>query len=103
MNAQLQKGLLVFGLAGVLFWLLKPGNNRKPKSTKEENTSQQKKDAITVANAYGKALQAKESYERLEELNKISEEKYGLRVIKKQADGKYYVMDTKGNEVLKIT
>jgi hypothetical protein len=104
MNKQLVKGILVFGVSGLVFWLLRPSiSKRKPVTTKEPNPQDQAKNAIIVANAYGKALQAGETPKSLEELNKMTEDKYGLRVDKKQADGKYYVMDTKGNTVLKIT
>lgn len=103
MNPQLQKALIVFGVSAILFWLVRPDINRKPKTSDATTPEQQKKDAIVVANAYGKALQAKESPAALEELNKLMEGQYGLRVDRKHADGKYYVMDTKGNEVLPIT
>lgn len=102
MDPQLKKGLLVFGIGFGLFWLFKPGSKRKPLSTKEPNKGQQSKDAEIVATAYGQALKAKETPAALEELNKAMEDKYGLRVIRKQADGKYYVVDTKGNDVMKI-
>jgi len=93
-------GLIVFIGAGVLFWLTQgSGTNRKPLSSKEGDLKQQKKDAETVFNAYKKAIIAGEPPSALEELNRITEKKYGLRCYKKPSDGKYYVMDTKGNDI----
>lgn len=102
MDAQLKKALLVFGIGAGLFWLFRPSSKRKPITAKEPNKGQQLKEAELVATAYGKALKAGESPAALEELNKMMEGKYGMRVIRKQADSKYYVMDTKGNQIMKI-
>lgn len=102
MDPQLKKGLLIFGIGFGMFWLFKPRSNRKPLSAKEPNRGQELKEAELVATAYGKALKAGENQAALEDLNKEMEKQYGKRVVRKQADGKYYVMDTKGNEVMKL-
>lgn len=103
MNIQLKKALIVFGVSGILYFLLsRKTNSRKPASTKEADRGQQQKNAIIVANAYGMAKKDRATQEQLEELNKEAEKKYGLRVDKKQSDGFYYVRDILGNEILKI-
>jgi hypothetical protein len=89
---------LIFGVSGLLFALTRPSNNRKPTTTQEPDLSTQTKNANTVKDAYLLALKSGESAARLEELNRLTETKYGMRVFKK-SDGKYYVMDTKGNIV----
>jgi hypothetical protein len=89
---------IIFGVSGMLFFLTRPGTDRKPKTTNEGNPDQQKKDANVVIDAYLMAMQSGESATRLEELNRLTEKKYGMRVYKK-GNGKYYVMDTKGNDI----
>lgn len=92
---------LVFGIAFVLYYCTRPGTSRKP--GKESDSSKQKEDAATVGKAYLAAMKAGETPTRLEELNRLTEKEYGLRVYKKHSEGKYYVMDTKGKDVLKIS
>ncbi len=101
MSPQFQKALIIFGIGFGLFLLVRPGNARKPKA-KEKSAADLQKDAQIVATAYGKAKAANEPPESLEELNKIAEQEYGMRVYQKHSDGKYYVMDTKGNDIFKI-
>ena len=96
---EVKKAGVVFGLAFVLFWLLRPGSARKPKTTKEVDPVEQKKNANIVIDAYINAVKAGETPAALEELNKLTEKTYGLRVYKKPGDGKYYVRDDNGNDV----
>jgi len=86
---------IIFGGAGVLYLLTRPATSRKTKTT-EPDTQTQIKNANTVKDAYLLALKSGESAARLEELNRLTESKYGMRVFKK-SDGRYYVMDTNGN------
>lgn len=95
----LKKAAIVFGVGFAIFWLLRPSDARKPKTTKEADPAQQKANANIVIDAYLAALKAGETPAALEELNTITEKKYGLRVYRKSADGKYYVMDDKGADI----
>lgn len=103
MNKQVVKAGMVFGIAGILFWLCKPRSDRKPKTSKESSPEKLKNEARIVAIAYGKAMKDGLGPSELEELNQASEKKYGMRVYRKHSDGKWWVMDTKGNDILKIT
>lgn len=102
MSIQLQKFLLIFGVAGVLYWLTRPGTTRKA-ATVSSDPAKVKENAGTVGRAYLAALSAGETPSRLEELNVESEKMFGMRVYKKSADSSYWVMDTKGKDILKVS
>lgn len=99
-SPQLKKFVVVFGGAGLLFWLFRGSTDRKPMSgSKEPTSAEQMKNAGIALTAYRSARQAGESPAELEKVNQDIEKEYGLRVYYKQ-DGKFYVNDTKGNTVL---
>lgn len=100
MNVQLTRGLIIFGSAGLLYWLTRPGKTRKPGA--ESDATKQKENAAIVGKAYLAAMQAHETASRLEELNRESEKQYGLRAYMKANDKSIYVMDTKGKDILKV-
>lgn len=100
MNIQLQRGLLIFGIAGILYFLTSPSRTRKP--GKESDSSKAKENAGIVGKAFVMAMKAGETPSRLEELNRATEKEYGLRVYKKTSENAYYVMDTKGKDILKV-
>ena len=101
MKQQLIKFAIVGGVAFLLYYLTSPHKTRKP--AKESDPSKQKENAAKVGRAYLAALKAGETPSRLEELNRVTEKEFGLRAYKKHSEGKYYVMDTKGKDILKIT
>lgn len=100
MNIQLQRGILIFGVAGVLYFLTRPGRTRKP--GKETDASKAKENAAIVGKAFVLAMKAGETQSRLEELNRATEKEYGMRVYKKTSENAYYVADTKGKDILKV-
>ena len=102
MKPELAKGLMIFGISGLLFWLLRPKDNKKATpAEKKVDKATLVKNATTALNSYLKAVRAGESAANLEELNKMIEDKYGVRVFLKQSEGKYYVSDLKGVYILK--
>lgn len=100
-NTQFQKALIITAIGGCVYWLFRARNAKPSKAepAKEISTA----NAKVVATAYMKAIHAGEGAEGLEELNRLTEKEYGMRVYRKHQDGKYYVMDTKGNDVFKIS
>lgn len=95
----IKKAALVFGIGLVIFWLLKPSSTRKPSSTKESNGADQTKNANIVLKAYTKAVNAGETATALEELNKLMEKEYGMRVYKKPGASSYSVRDVNGKDI----
>lgn len=100
MNIQATKALIVFGVAGLLYFLTRPGSLRKP--GKETSAEKVKENAAIVGKAYLAAMQAGETASRLEELNRESEKRYSLRAYTKPGEKSIYVMDTKGKDILKV-
>lgn len=101
MNIQLVKAAIVFGGSALVFWLIKPRTKVSAKKAPATDPATQKKNANIAMSAYLKAVKSGESGTSLEELNKIFESDYGLRVSMKQSEGKYYVSDLKGNVILR--
>lgn len=93
-----KKLVIVVAVAGLIFWLLKPGYNVKPK----ENTmspEEKKRTANQVADAYIAAMMDNKDAAFLEELNRESEKQFGMRAYQKQSDKKIYVKDVNGVDI----
>lgn len=100
MTHALKKALLVFVPALVLFWLTKPSPKSKS-AEKKPDPATVELNARTAFEAYMTAVNAGETPDALQELNRQIEQEYGMRVYLKRSDNRYYVADLNGKDILK--
>lgn len=106
MNTQLKKGLLVFGGALLIYWVLtkvRPMGavkSKKGSKKKSSETDSSKKNAIIILKAYSEAKKAGESKDFLDEMNTEFAKEFKMKVYTDKGTGKFFVADLEGNKVI---